>query len=193
MTPEGILAQFAAYPKVLDCPIKILGMRGASGSGNRMGIYDDQIAYLIDKELKVFRASTDPGQYYINHPLNPQGCAQLQCGLWSYRLGMHHGIHPALVQADQVTVNRLDPKGVMVKSETGWFDIHIHSGGSWEFEVGRWSAGCQVIATDEAWADEWLEFFTPIQEACRYLKVTDIPYLLVDSLKPIPVTEPIEA
>lgn len=150
-----------------------------------MGKYDDAIVRYIDGEIKLFPASVDPGKYYIDHPINPQGCARLKCGLWAYALGEHH-LFKALVQADEVTVDRLDKNGKKIREETGWFGINIHSGGP-EYMVGRFSAGCQVIHTSEVWKAEWLNFFVPVMAGMELFKQKRVPYLLVDSLRAIPV------
>lgn len=185
MTPETFRYQFRNVLK--DFPkIVLLGIRGYKyeDGENKLGIYDDSIIRCIDGQIKIFTASVDPGIYYINNPVNPSGCAKLQCGLWKYRLGEHHA-HPALVQADEVTVDRLDKTGKRLCSDSGWFGINIHSGGA-EYLVGRYSAGCQIIKTVEPWKGNWTEFFLPIFTATQVFEQKTIPYLLVDKLEAIP-------
>lgn len=173
-----------------DLPkICLLGIRNYT-RGNAYGdspsdLYDDCIVRCIDNEIKIFEASVDPGSYFINHPMNPQGCARLKCGLWYYQLGEHHA-HRALVQADEVTVHRIDKAGIKRGEETGFFGINIHSGGQ-EYLVGRYSAGCQVIKAGEAWKFQWTDFFEPIETGMKKSGQTRIPYLLVDKLEAIPV------
>lgn len=155
-------------------------LRGESPSG----VYDDAIVRCIDGDVKIFTASVDPGKFYINNPMNPQGCARLKCGLWHYQLGEHHS-KKALVQASEMTVYRLDKFGISKGEESGFFGINLHSGGP-EYLVGRYSAGCQVIKTSEPWKREWMEFFAPIEAAVEIFGQTKIPYLLVDKLEAIP-------
>lgn len=184
---ELVLLQFRKTAFVFtEYPVKILGIRGnfleeGQSAENDMGIYDDLIVAIIGNQVTGFRASTDPGWYYINHPVNPKGCAQLQPGLWWYEAGLHHG-HQAFVQSDAVGVNRLDEKGSVIEREIGWFGINIHSGGP-EYRVGRYSAGCQVInSPQEPWGEAWRAFYDPIIKSLAQAEQRRIPYLLVDKL-----------
>lgn len=166
--------------------VKILGIRDYLKTDSTETIYNDLICLLIDNQIDFFEASTDPGSYYINHPVNPHGCARLKTGLWWYQRGLHLNVHHALVQCDDVEIDRLDKEGKRVISETGYFGINIHSGGS-EIEVGRFSAGCQVIRSPEgAWDGTWIRFYGTLRSALEEYKQFKIPYLLVDSLKAIP-------
>lgn len=185
MNIESIRYQFRNHFKVIP-PMALLGVRGYSDNTNPTDIYNDAIIRVIEGEFFEFMASVDPGAYYISHPMNPMGCARLKAGLYSYKLGEHLS-NPALVQADEVNVDRLDKDGKKVGEESGHFAINIHSGGP-EYLVGRYSAGCQVIKTKEPWKAEWLDFFTPIQVGCGIFKQTTIPYLLVDALEAMPVS-----
>lgn len=170
--PDGLLKDF---------PMRLMGVRGyfldeGIEKVNDMGIFDDAIFRCIDKEVTMWRASTDPGRYYIAHPLNPSGCAQLRPGLSFYRLGRHLNNHDALVQGEEFTVNRLDQTGKVIGIDRGYFGINMHSGGA-EYQVGRWSAGCQVIQCPEgAWGATWQAFFQPIQS----IAPKRIPYLLIE-------------
>lgn len=188
MTHEAFRYQFRNVLK--DFPkITLLGIRGYSAvnapDDAPKNIYDDAIIRCIDGVVDIFKASVDPGKFYVNNPINPQGCAKLKCGLWEYVIGEHHS-KKALVQADEVTVDRLDKNGKRIAEEHGHFGINLHSGGP-EYLVGRYSAGCQVVWSSEPWGNEWLKFFTPIVEGCRIFNQRRIPYLLVDKLEAIPV------
>lgn len=186
MTPESVAFQFKNHFEVMP-KVAILGVRGYTVQGYMSApndIYDDAIISWIDGHIEIFRGSVDPGSYYLQHPLNPMGCARLKCGLWSYRIGEH--LHKkALVQADEVIVHRIDKNGNKQSEDSGWFGINIHSGGA-EYLVGRYSAGCQVIWTQEPWRNEWLKFFEPICSAMDLFKITKVPYLLIDTLQAIP-------
>lgn len=196
MTPEA--AKFILDTAGAVGPVRLIGVRGYNllmdGGANQTGIYDDLIVRLIGDELVEFPASTDPGQKWIDHPTNPKGCAQLQCRPskpWIFRLGIHQpsrGARPALVQAGEFIVNRLDSKGRVSSVDRGDdFGINLHSGGS-EYSVGGFSAGCQVIQCPEgAWGDTWRRFFDPIA-AMPGLRGVDIPYVLVDRLPALPAT-----
>lgn len=162
---------------------------------NAMGVYDDAIVRRIGDELTIWRASTDPGRWYIENPLRSAGCARLREGLWSYRLGPHRG-NPALIQAGPVTVDRLDRRGKVVGSDTGDNDdlgIHIHSGGS-QYTVGRFSAGCQVVFCPEgAWGKTWHDFFDPIADAMKSANQRALPYLLTSRLPAVALPSIVDA
>lgn len=182
----SILLQFKGTPAE-PSKVKLLGIRGYYlGEGepgiNDMGIYDDLLVSCIDGKVTGFRASVDPGSYYLNHPLNPQGCARLRCGLWKYRVGTHREAHLALVQAAEVEVDRVSSTGHTIMKDKGYFGINIHSGGP-EKQVGKFSAGCQVVyCPGGAWGSDWLEFFSPIKIALLAFKQEEVSYLLVDKL-----------
>lgn len=188
MTTDFFLAQFAGT-EAEDSHVKLLGVRGYrilmgdDQTGNDMGIYDDAIVRMIgDKQLDIYDASTDPGKFYINHPMNPAGCAKLQPGLWWYEIGMHLNAYPALVQAKPFCVDRLDIHGVKVGSESGFFGINLHSGGA-EPQVGRWSAGCQIIFSPAGpWGATWNGFFDRLRNEMEKCAQNLVPYKLIESL-----------
>lgn len=187
MTLDSFRYQFRKH-FLVQPKICLLGIRGAKSSdypNSITNIYDDLIIRYIGGDLMEFEASVDPGNHYVNHPINPSGCARLKCGLWSYQKGEHLHAHPALVQADEVTVDRLDKSGKKLCEDSGHFGINIHSGGP-EYLVGRYSAGCQIIKTQEAWKDKWVDFYLPIFTAMEVYEQKHVPYLLVDTLKAIP-------
>lgn len=186
MILEEIQALFSKYPVTKDCRVKLLGVRGyyPLEGENELGIYDDSIFQIIDDGFKGFEASTDPGWKFLRDPVNSKGCAQLTEGLWWYEFGLHKG-HPALTQATEVVVRRLDNKGKFLCLDKGDFSINIHSGGS-SYEVDAWSAGCQVIKSDPPWGGQWQRFYEPIATKCKEYGQTTVPYLLVNSLVAIP-------
>jgi len=164
--------------------VKILGVRGfydglGSPHTNDLGIYDDLIVACIDQQTTGFRASTDPGWYYIKHPLNPNGCAVLAEGVHLFKLGRHdNGKYPAFVQAEDFVVWRLDENGNKKQKGTAT-DIHIHSGGP-GMQVEKFSAGCQVIQSPEGYFGEtWLKFFNPLAQAIGQHGQTTVPYKLM--------------
>ena len=57
--------------------------------------------------LGKWRATTEPGGYYTEHPVNPAGAARIEFGQYqAWRVGMHRGDHEALVQRGKVMVCR---------------------------------------------------------------------------------------
>lgn len=158
-------------PTLPDGQLGLLGVRGAIPVDqnrlrpvvNRHDYYDDAIV-TFGVSLQAFRASVDPGRTYTVAPLNKDGAANLQNGLWRYQLGYHKG-HEALVQAAAVKVTRdKDRDGKPEPGEPveiGHFGINIHAGGLNE-KVGPHSAGCQVI--HGGWEGAaWLKFMSIIK------------------------------
>jgi hypothetical protein len=164
-----------------DAYIKCMGIRGAveKEHGNQIGIYDDLIVLLIGDATTEWKASTDPGQYYVKHPTDRHGCAQLTEGIWMYKVGLHRGKWPAFVQAEPFTINRLDQNGNIESVATGDFGIHLHSGGP-GMDVGQFSAGCQVIWSPEGYFKKtWKMFFDPTVKAMLDRHQPLMPYMLV--------------
>ena len=57
--------------------------------------------------LGKWRATTEPGAYYTEHPVNPAGAARIEFGQYqAWRVGMHRGDHEALVQRGKVGLPR---------------------------------------------------------------------------------------
>lgn len=99
--------------------------------------------------------TTDPGRYYLDHPMNKDGTARLVQGqyLGSWRLGRHHDEYPALVQAKPVCVQRIRD-GVAVQTSVGMYGINIHRASAVRTSqfVDRWSAGCIVLPSPNDFA-----------------------------------------
>ena len=146
-----------------DFNLNIVGIRTWKGAPNRF----DDVLHCIYKERgqwvdRWWAITTDPGTYWLNHPMNKLGCAAVVAdkqyrGVW--RLGLHRGKYLALVQrgCGPIAVHRDDnldskvdyrPDNIAV----GNFAINCHrattrAGGS--VRVDRWSAGCQVFADSD--------------------------------------------
>jgi len=98
-------------------------------------------------------ATTDPGTYWLNNPMNVEGTAILKedqyRGAW--KLGKHKG-YDALVQRKEVTVIRDGNKDGILDlagyEETGFFGINHHRANAKNesTQVDKWSAGCQVTS-----------------------------------------------
>lgn len=142
---------------VKDFDVNIFGIRS---SNNCAGEFDDKVGMFWlntqgNWQLEVYEATTDPGQYWLDHPMNVKGTAILVPGQYrgSHRIGLHRGQYKALVQKGKLSVYRDNSKDEILDKETstimtGLFGINIHKASSLfrPAEVGRWSAGCQVIA-----------------------------------------------
>jgi hypothetical protein len=139
-----------------------LNLFGIRTSSRDAGSFDDLIGCAYREtdggawRVEYWPATTDPGVYYLENPMRVEGCAALVAdrqyrGAW--QVGKHRGAYRALVQRSPVAIHRdnnLDR--VLDYSEDtiteGVFGINIHKAGSNSTIVGRWSAGCQVHATE---------------------------------------------
>lgn len=140
--------------------LNIVGIRSPE---RRAGQFDDLITVFARQSNEwlfwAFPATTDPGSYWLERPMAKMGTAILAPGQYrgAFQIGQHQGKYEALVQASPLTVHRdadrdteLDTDG---QTETGMFGINLHCA-AWKGEsvqVGKWSAGCQVIAS-------WFDF-----------------------------------
>ncbi|MBP2831263.1 hypothetical protein J8281_03600 [Aquimarina sp. U1-2] len=149
--------------KLYDRPyeLNIVAYRSRFVRSNR---FDDEIHVFYKNELgkwiyHIFPATTDPGQYWLDNPMDPQGTSFLKKGQYqdAYEIGYHRGIYEALVQTKEVTVIRdYDRKGLFKWFEsgiedTGTFGINIHRArktGNTK-SVDHFSAGCLVFANAE--------------------------------------------
>ena len=134
--------------------LNIVGIRSRNNIPEK---FDDKILVIYKdtferEQVKVFKATTDPGLYYLKNLINVKGTAILAPGQHksAFQLGMHRGKERALVQLNKLPVIRDNNRdGVLDFScknlDLGFHGIHVHSAGSGTEKVGRWSAGCQVI------------------------------------------------
>ncbi|MBC7888371.1 MAG: hypothetical protein H7Z13_10825 [Ferruginibacter sp.] len=141
--------------------LNIVGVRANTLQPNS---FDDTInVFYKDNtgnwQFKSNPATTDPGTYYLNNPMNVNGTAIVIPGQYinSHKIGLHRGEYTALVQQGLIKVtrdynkdNKLDFK--TGREENGTFGINIHKAGSSSTQVDRWSAGCQVFANSNDFA-----------------------------------------
>lgn len=108
----------------------------------------------------AFPATTDPGTYYRENPINVRGTAVMKSGQYrgAYKIGRHRG-YKALQQKGAITVYRdadmdeeIDTLGV--PEDTGIHAVNIHRANAVRpsVRVGRWSAGCQVVQDPDHFA-----------------------------------------
>lgn len=102
----------------------------------------------------LFPATTDPGLYWREHPMNVDGTAILVPGqhLGAYMVGSHKGYTafqqkrplPVYRDADKDEILETDPDTI----QSGFYGINIHRANSAlpSSQVNKWSAGCQVLA-----------------------------------------------
>ena len=112
--------------------------------------YKDEGAWRVE----YWRATTDPGFFYLENPHNIKGTAILvpgqYRGVWS--LDYHQGKSLALCQRNgEVKVYRDANRDRILNMNKdtiseGFYGINIHQAGKISSRVDRWSAGCQVLA-----------------------------------------------
>lgn len=125
------------------------------------GNFNDLIIVIKGDECHQFKATTTAGLYYLNNPLSKNGTALLIEGqhLNAFKLGKHQGKYDALVQNKTLPIyrddnknNTPDFKGLITNELIG---LNIHHAGEDSKVIGKWSAGCQVIANIE----DWMSFY----------------------------------
>lgn len=138
--------------------LNIFGIRSANTAA---GAFDDWLGVFWMNwdtdgwEFHIWRATTDPGTYYLDQPLNVTGTAIMVEGHYpaSYEIGLHKGKYEALVQCKPVKVYRDNDRDEILDMmpetiQKGLFGLNIHraSADHRSIQVGKWSAGCQVVA-----------------------------------------------
>lgn len=166
-----------------------LNIWGVRSTQTRSNEFDDHIHVFYKTnamrwEYHVFRATTDPGTYWLNNPMMPQGSAILAQGQYvdAYEIGLHRGKYAALVQRKKVTVIRDYNRDATLdffngNFHTGYFGINIHRAlreGITPY-IDKHSAGCQVFEN----ASDFYHFMQ-LAERHRSLYGNSFTYTLVD-------------
>ena len=173
-----------------DAPfdLNIIGERTLPGTDN---VFDDFINVVYKDELgrwihERFKATTDPGRYWLTKE-DYKPCAIVahpQQARGAYKIGLHRGSYPSLVQRLPLNLWRdsnkdshadyteSDGSPLPITRETVGINIHRSSSkpdGS--VYVDRWSAGCQVFA-NPADFDRFMELCSLQVERCGYQTFT---------------------
>ena len=146
--------------------VNIVGIRNMATGTRVTNKFDDHItiSYKDEGEWKFhcYECTTDPGDDWMDNPMLDKGCAILVPGQYrgSHKLRLHQGRYLALGQHRSVKVYRdrdkdghydFDPSTI----DEGLFGINIHRAtkyaGNTSTYVDKWSAGCQVIASNDDW------------------------------------------
>jgi hypothetical protein len=178
--------------------LNIIGIRNSSTANKVTNSFDDTItiSYKDEKDewqYHEFDCTTDPGTHWVENIMNYKGVAILKPGQYkkSHKIGKHQGKYEALCQQNPVTVyrdkNRDDVYNLNTeKTDTGLFGINIHrateKAGNKSTKIDKWSAGCQVIASN----NDWTKFI----KICKKAKNTwsnNFTYTLLES-KDIPLS-----
>ena len=149
-----------------DYNVNIVGIRNMATGTRVTNKFDDHItiSYKDEGEWKFhcYECTTDPGDDWMDNPMLDKGCAILVPGQYrgSHKLRLHQGRYLALGQHRSVKVYRdrdkdghydFDPSTI----DEGLFCINIHRAtkyaGKTSTYVDKWSAGCQVIASNDDW------------------------------------------
>ena len=174
--------------KIFERPyeLNIVGLRSKSTIPNR---FDDEIHVFykvstLNWHYHVFKATTDPGTFWLRQPMQPQGTAILSEGQYidTYELGLHKGQYLALVQRKPVTFLRdynrdavLDFRNGIQATGLAGINIHRASQTGTTKTVDKYSAGCQVF---ESAAD--FDGFIKLCQKQKSLYGNHFTYSLID-------------
>jgi hypothetical protein len=105
----------------------------------------------VPQIVNHWQATTEPGNYYTYHPMNPKGAARIAFGQYqAWSVGTHGNAEPheALIQVAPITVYRdynKDFKRTGDKLDIGLFCVNQHWGYDAEVnDIKNTSAGCLV-------------------------------------------------
>jgi hypothetical protein len=177
-----------AYMKVRNYKIRALNIIYFEGidcdlqtvNSDRIDGWNDVRAIISNTGdvLLCCSATTEPGWYYRNNPMNDGGAAQLAFGQYldAWRIGDHHG-QDALVQSSILKVFRDKNEDGSRKGDAvdigDDFGLNQHTTSNSPDNVGRWSAGCLVGKYPETHNDK----FMPI---CRAMGLDTFDSTLID-------------
>ena len=172
--------------------VNIVGIRNSDTNGKVTNKFDDTITISYrdesgDWQYHEYNCTTDPGDNWMDNPMLEKGCAVLKPGQYrgSHKLRLHQGKYLALGQKKPVTVYRDRNKNDKYDFDestldTGLFGINIHRATALEGKtstyVDKWSAGCQVIASN----DDWYAFLDVCHTA-REVWGNSFSYTLIES------------
>jgi len=145
--------------------LNIIGIRSTNSQSDS---FDDEIHVLYkdqhgNEKHEVFPCTTDPGKHWLLNPLNIRGTIILVPGQYRsvYKIGLHNRSRPsksykALEQIKPMTYVRDNSKDAKLdlnlyldsnNYESSIAKTNIHRASQWKetLNVGRYSAGCQVI------------------------------------------------
>lgn len=174
---EAVLSKGYKYFTSGDYNVNINGIRNSDTCERVTNHYDDwmTVSYMVDGEWKyhIWSITTDPGLYWMDHPMNKDGCAILVPGQYRgvYKLDYHRGKYLALCQRlGEVSVYRDGDKDDMydfnaATVDDGKFGINIHRSSAYNTttEIDKYSAGCQVFSNPDDF-DEFIDIMKKSSE-----------------------------
>lgn len=145
--------------------VNIFGDRNPNTIPNK---FDDHVGVAFigangEPTCKWWPATTDPGLYWLEHPMYPRGTGIMKPGQYldCYKIARSpHLGYDVMFQTGPITIlldddqnDRLNFKST--KEERGIFYAHIHhaADGHASLQVDKWSALCQVFADPDDFAD----------------------------------------
>ncbi|MGI1677571.1 MAG: hypothetical protein K6L75_02485 [Cellvibrionaceae bacterium] len=135
--------------------LNLIGIRTSAKEANK---FNDIFCVAFKQHgremLFCFDCTTDPGEFWLENPMNNKGAAILAPGqyLGAWKIGYHLNKYPALTQVKPMIVYRDNNKDKTldfdVPREAGLFGINCHYAAKDKKSifVDKFSAGCQVIA-----------------------------------------------
>lgn len=164
---EAVLSKGYDWFEGGDYNLNIVGVRNSQTEGRVTNHYDDNITLSYDvsdiEKFYCWNNTTDPGEYWIDHPMNKDGTAILVPGQYKgvYKIDKHGGRYKALCQrGGKVKVYRdgnLDDV-YDYKTDTiaeGYYGINIHRSSAYKTGtyINKYSAGCQVFSDPDDFDD----------------------------------------
>ena len=173
-----------------DYNVNIVGVRNSATDNKVTNKFDDwmTISYKVNGEwnFHCYDCTTDPGKYWVDNLLNPDGVAIVVPGQYrgSHQIGLHQGKYEALRQKKPIKVWRDDNEDnvydhIADDIQEGIFGINIHKAGSrveGSTQIDKWSAGCQVFSKES----DFNEFMDVMYKA-RNTWSNSFTYTLIES------------
>lgn len=151
-----------------------LNLYGIRSKDSQSDKFDDIVGCAWVNENFVpctveYKATTDPGKYWLQNPMNKKGCAIMVPGqyLEAYEAGKHKGEYEAFTQCTHMAYVRDNNKDTILdfslyrdknkaKSEVFWDIIgtNLHRASEWQIVnlISKFSAGCQIIQNPKEFA-----------------------------------------
>ena len=130
-------------------------------NNDKANYFNDLFIILINDDIEIMPGTIDPGLYYIDNPMNKNGCAHIAYTQHFYVPGKHKGKYDALRAMDEkvwiIRDYNLDGEfkqgdKLELALNTG---INLHAKYGTSEKVGKSSAGCMVL--DSNWdGGNWL-------------------------------------
>ncbi len=188
---EAVLSKGYDWFEGGDYNLNIVGVRNSQTEGRVTNHYDDNmtLSYDVDnvEKFQCWSNTTDPGEYWIDHPMNKNGTAILVPGQYKgvYKIDGHgKSKYTALCQRHgKVRVYRDGNKDDQYDFDSdtiteGNYGINIHRSSAYKTGtyVNKYSAGCQVFADPDDFDD-----FMDICKKSSDLYGNKFTYTLIES------------